>query len=509
MSWLTRFIPSFKRNTWEEKANPAYFALASYGESPQPHMMPRQYKNYATEGYRGEPATYKCISYIARNGAAIPLKLYTNRSKEEEIPSHPLLDRLNRPNPEQSGVAYREAVLSYLLIAGNAYQYAIRSGQNRPPDELWVLRPDYIQVVANKQGITGYEYKGGGMDGVIYEPSEVSHVKYWCPNDDLYGLSPMEIAAILIDQQTSARKWNLALLQNWARLPGAWVVPNVIGKNERDRLEAKLKEKFSGARNAGSPPVLDGGLKWEAMGVAPAQMDWLQGLQLNAAQIANIYNISPVLIGDTSATTYDNMKQAEIYSYTEAIFPDLDKVYDMWNSWLVPMYPDLCDRAGRPVAYLYYDKEAVEVIQEMLQKQKNAQSQRATTMFLSSQCTLNETRELQGLPSLPGGDRLKIGNALIPVSMLVENDIIAITNIGVANEQVGPDNTPQAVQPHNDADLLPSLGQEQQSSTTKFRESDLEYVNGLTAQLPVSQETTARRRGDEYRDFQRYYGGRY
>lgn len=387
------------------KVNPNFAALTDiYGGAPQPQLMPKNYKAYAQEGYRTEATIYKCISYIARNGAAIPPVLYADESREKIIEKHPLLDRLNRPNPEMSGIAYREACIAFLLIAGNSYQYAIRS-RGKPPDELWPLRADYVQIIPSKErGIVGYYYRPADR---VYDALDIGHMKYWCPDDDLYGLSPMEVSALLVDQQTAARKWNLALLQNWARLPGAWVVPTPLGRNERERLEQKLKEKMSGFRNAGTPPVLDAGMKWESMGVPPAQMDWIGGMQFNAGAIANIYNIPPMVVGDTTAMTFDNMKQAEVFSYTEGIFPDLDKMYALWNMWLLPMYPDLKN------AYLYYDKQSVEVIQEVIQAQKDAQSRRATRMWLAGEATLNESRILQGLPPVKYGNVYRIQNVLI------------------------------------------------------------------------------------------------
>jgi len=379
----------------QAKVNPAMQGYTVVSDMPQASRMYSNYAAYAKEGYRGSDSVYKCISYIARNGAAISPKLYTDASKQEEIESHPLLDKLNSPNPEQSGVAYREAVLGFKLLAGNAYQYAIRSGI-RAPDELWPLRPDFVEIIPNRQrGIVGYKYEH--IERPIL-PENIGHTKYWHPDDDFYGLSPLEVAAIMVDQQKAAKTWNLALLQNSARPPGAWSTPALLSKNDRDRLEEKLNQKFAGAKNAGKFPVLDGGLTWQSIALPPAQMAYLDMLKYNGGSIANIYNIPPQLIGDTSASTYDNMEQAKIASYTEAIFPELDDLYALWNMWLVPMYSDLRN------AYLYYDKESVEVIQAMIQAQKTAKAERADKMWINGVATLNEARRLHGLPDVAYGE---------------------------------------------------------------------------------------------------------
>lgn len=488
----------------ELKVNPNYLALTDmYGGAPQPQLMPKNYKAYAQEGYRAEATIYKCISYIARNGGAIPPILYADSAGQKVIKKHPLLDRLAHPNPEMTGVAYREACLGFLLIAGNSYQYAIRK-RGGPPDELWPLRPDYTQIVPSKsRGIIGYYYKPADKN---YDAADVGHAKYWCPDDDLYGLSPMEVAALMCDQQTAARKWNLALLQNWARLPGAWVVPTPLGKNERDRLEAKLKEKLQGYRNAGTPPVLDGGFKWESMGVAPAQMDWIGGMQFNAAGIANIYNIPPMVIGDTGTMTFDNMRQAQVFSYTEGIFPDLDKLYALWNMWLVPMYPDLANSG----AYLYYDKQSVEVIQEVIQAQKDAQSKRATRMYLAGECTLNESRVMQGLPVVPYGNVYRIQNLLIQDSDILEyaaKSIMPVMPLGMGSPPAGsaskeptkPDSRNEGVSAHRPVKPQnePTLRAEPKPTTA----SRTEKMEPYDLDTWLSEELVEASTRDQYRAF--------
>jgi len=146
------------------KLNPAWAHFSSYSDTPQAVRMNRNYKSYAKFGYKESDTLYKCISYLIRNGAAIPPVLFTSKeqalkSNGERIEKHPLLDKLERPNPEQTGVQYREAVLGYKLLAGNSFQYAIRT-RSRPPDELWALRPDRMQLLIQpRKGIVGYKYE--------------------------------------------------------------------------------------------------------------------------------------------------------------------------------------------------------------------------------------------------------------------------------------------------------------------------------------------------------------
>ena len=410
-----------------EKANPAFAGVTMFNDVPQPHTMPRNYKNYADEGYATNDSVFKCVSYIVTNGAAIPPKLYTDATRETEIKNHPLLDKLAHPNNEQDGVTFREAVLGWYHIAGNAFLYAIRKGVpnadgkiSGPPDELWALDPVKVHPLPDRvRGVTGYNFDDFDRDQNPIPAANIGHLRTWNPKDPIFGLSPVEVAALMVDQQNAARKWNLALMQNMGKPSGAWVTDAVLGKNERDQLEVKINEKLAGARNAGKVPVIDAGAKWVASSMAPSELDWLKSMQYNAGQIANIFNIAPQLIGDTSATTYNNMEQAKAASYTEAIFPALDKLYSLLTMWLVPMYPDLSDGKGNPKAYLYYDKDSVEVIQNVIQAQKMAQSDRAVKAYQAGAITLNQAQAMQDLPDLGArGDVYRVGLVLIPADKL-------------------------------------------------------------------------------------------
>src|SRR5216684_2472378 len=318
------------RNGTDSKSNPMYGGAGSitYASAPQPQMLPRSYKSFAKEGYRSDPTLFKSISYIITNGAAIPPKLYSDATMKTEIEKHPLLDKLEEPNNEQSGVDYREAVIGYLLIAGNSFQYALRASKSGPPDELWTLPPDLTHPVEQKpRGIIGYDFDNFDDKNKRIPPELIRHDKFWAPDDPTFGMSPIEPAAIMIDMNLAARKWNLATLQNSGRMPGVFKAPLPMGFNERQSLEKTVNGKYGGPANAGKYPVMDAGLDFVPTGYTPTELDWLESVRRNEGGIANTVNIPPQLIGDTSASTYNNMDAAKGASYTEEIFPVLDRIY--------------------------------------------------------------------------------------------------------------------------------------------------------------------------------------
>src|SRR2546430_13739514 len=119
-------------NAVQTKIDPRWRTLGYHSDVPQAVRMSKNFKTYVKSGYKDSDTLYKCVSYVIRNGSSIPPILYTDDTMQKKIDSHKILDLLNRPNVEQSGVSYREAVLGYKLLAGNSFQYAIRSEEHTP-----------------------------------------------------------------------------------------------------------------------------------------------------------------------------------------------------------------------------------------------------------------------------------------------------------------------------------------------------------------------------------------
>ena len=417
MNFLQR---AFSKMVQSAMYNPIMAAYTAQYGANQPQHMSANYPTFAKEGYRGNDTVYKCISYLSRNASAVDWGLYTDRFKRDEIEQHPILDLWWNPNPDQYLAEFVEDWSGTLLLGGNGFIKSEYLSQNfnfnTPPDGLYVLRPDWVDVIPDASGIIGYQFGEYAYDKKPIPPFQVGHTKYWHPDDVLRGLSPIEVAAIFVDMQTSGNKWNLALMQNSARPPGAWVTDQMLTKTALDTLKGDLQKEWGGIRNAGKAPVLYGGLKWQSMSITPAELDWLNSRMRNAADIANIYNLSPQLIGDTSASTYNNMESAKLASYFEAVFPMvLNKLQAVANRWLVPKF-------GDPSLYLAYKPESVPAIQQVIQQQLSAKSDRATKIYMSGGINLDEYRAECGWEELPEGTGQvrRVGGILVPDESILE-----------------------------------------------------------------------------------------
>ena len=142
-----------------------------------------------------------------------------------------------------------------------------------------------------------------------------------------------------------ASRWNKALLDNAARPSGALVYQPADGSSlsgeQFDRLRSELSEQFAGSANAGRPLLLDGGLKWQALGLSPADMDFVAVKEAAARDIALAFGVPPVLIGLPGDATYANAREAGRALYRQTILPMaegmLRELSAMLGEWMEPV----------------------------------------------------------------------------------------------------------------------------------------------------------------------------
>ncbi|MFN3970496.1 MAG: phage portal protein [Gemmobacter sp.] len=352
---------------------------------------PRDTVSLTRAGFLGNPIGFRAVTLIAEAAAALPLVL---QDCERRYDVHPVLDLIRRPNPAQGRAELLEAVYGQLLLSGNAYVEAV-PGAGRVPGELHVLRSDRMAVVPGPDGWpVAYDYAVGGRKhrfDMTGEVAPVCHLRAFHPQDDHYGFSPMQAAAVAVDVHASAARWSKALLDNAARPSGAIVYKGADGgaslsAEQYDRLVAEMEANHQGARNAGRPMLLEGGLDWKPMGFSPSDMEFHRTKEAAAREIAIAFGVPPMMMGIPGDATYANYQEANRAFFRLTVLPLVAKVTGALSHWLqgftgeaVELRPDL-DQV--PALAMERDQQWARV---------------AAADFLS----VAEKRMLLGLPPLP------------------------------------------------------------------------------------------------------------
>ncbi|GHB19576.1 portal protein [Pseudovibrio japonicus] len=286
---------------------------------------------------------YRCVRLISEAAANVSIILKVG---EQELEAHPLLELLNQPTQIQTRRSFLEEVYGYLLVSGNAYVEAV--SLDGVPQELHALRPDRMKVLVDDGGwVEAYEYQVAGRKVELRKNASdkiqpVLHIKLFNPLNDHYGFAPIEAAQIALDIHNAAGEWNKSLLDNAACPTGALVYGTSDAMNMTDdqfhRLKEELESSYQGARNAGRPMLLEGGLDWKQMGMSPKDMDFIELKNVAAREIALAFGVPPMLLGIPGDNTYANYQEANRAFWRLTVVPLAARVLSELSSWLSAAY---------------------------------------------------------------------------------------------------------------------------------------------------------------------------
>ncbi len=325
----------------EAKASATGPVIAWHG-SGRVAWSPRDTVSLTKTGFSSNPVGFRAVKMVAEAAAALPLIL---QDDGQRFDTHPVLSLISRPNGAQGRSELFEALYGQLLLSGNGYLEAVGAGL---PDELHVLRSDRMSLVPGSDGWpVAYDYAVGGKKHrfSMVEAQPICHIRSFHPQDDHYGLSPLQAAATAIDVHNAASRWTKSLLDNAARPSGAIVYKGADGNgamtNEQyERLQSEMEAHHQGARNAGRPMLLEGGLDWKPMGYSPSDMEFQKTKDAAAREIAQAFGVPPMLVGIPGDATYANYAEANRAFYRLTVLPLANKVLGAVSHWLSEMAGD-------------------------------------------------------------------------------------------------------------------------------------------------------------------------
>ncbi|HEY9579022.1 MAG TPA: phage portal protein [Rhizorhapis sp.] len=290
---------------------------------------PGNYEGQVRAAVLGNPVAQRSVRLVSEAVGGVALMAEGGSAADRERV-------LGLVRARSAGQALVETLAVHLLLHGNAYvQMAV--GADGEVAELFALRPERVSVEADARGWPiAYLYRVGENAARLASEdaagrTAIVHLKSLHPLDDHYGLGCVGAAAGAVAIHNAATVWNKALLDNAARPSGALVYdPGEAGAalsgEQFDRLKAEMEAAFQGAGNAGRPMLLEGGLKWQAMSMTPADMDFV-GLKAAAArEIALAFGVPPMLMGLPGDNAYANYREANKALWRQTVLPLGEKI---------------------------------------------------------------------------------------------------------------------------------------------------------------------------------------
>lgn len=307
----------------------------------------------------------------------------------DEVLDHPLLTLLAQVNAEQNAWDLWELTTLYQEAVGSAYWH-LALGPLGTPEAIWILPAQHVTPVRlrdSRRPVDYYEY-GAGPARQRFPPEEILHFKYPDPRDPYgAGLPPLRACWEHVALTSSYLAFKQATWDNTA-LPSAVISPaDVIGDEERDRLEEQWQRKF---RHGGAGKVLiaESGMKVDILSHSAGDLALLAEYGKTKEDIANAFHVPLSYL--VSETNLANLQAAERQHLTLAIRPRLQRRDEKLNERLVPLF----DPTGR--LFLASD-DPVPPDREQALKQLELDLKWGVR-------TVNEVRAERGLPPVPWGE---------------------------------------------------------------------------------------------------------
>jgi HK97 family phage portal protein len=177
-----------------------------------------------------------------------------------------------------------------------------------------------------------------------------------------------------------------------------------INQVQAQALKDNFRKQYQGTNNAGDVIVSSKDLSWVNFGLSAADLSLIEQYNGTVKDLCNIYNIPVQLLNNTDSSTYNNMKEAKKAMYQNAVIPELIKIRDELNRWLVPQFG----------ANLYLDFDFT-MISEMQEEVDKLVSQLASAWWI----TPNEKRDAMNY----GKDEVNayMNDYFIPTSLAPQN----------------------------------------------------------------------------------------
>jgi HK97 family phage portal protein len=325
------------------------------------------YETQAREGYSRNSDVYSCVTLISEAASQVKwwddtpgTKSVTPREVLCEAVGHSLIalkgtnsakhpgeyERLVKAytDPKASvallmkagGSSFINAWVSSLLISGDAFIELEMAGKSDTEiKQLHILRTDRVRPKINKSGdyedeessVESWDVTAFGRAPRSVPKDRMVHSKLYNPLDNVNGMAPLDAAMINVLLQNEGIE-NVRKALNRGAVDG-WIELDKDSEWDENQLAA-LQQKVRNAKSGGGDLILQYS-QWHERGIKPSEAAYADTQSMSKRDIASVYHVDPVLIGDMDGRTYATYRESRRGLYMEAVIPALTLLRDDWN----------------------------------------------------------------------------------------------------------------------------------------------------------------------------------
>ena len=275
---------------------------------------------------------YACVRLLAESVAQLPLHLYkcTDDDGQEKAKGHPLYKILYRePNPEMTSFSFWEAMMTHLLLWGNAYAQVVRDGRNGILG-IYPLLPENVEIDRTEKGELYYIYhaytdeKPGEINkDVNFRRDEILHIPGLGFNG-LVGFSPIAMMKNALGTNIAVEKYGSSFFKNNGQPLGVLEHPGVL--KDPQKIRDNWMDTYGGPNNAHKIALLEEGMQYKAISLPPEDSQFLSTREFGVEEICRIFRVPPHMVQDLKRATFSNIEHQAIDYVVHTLDPWLVRI---------------------------------------------------------------------------------------------------------------------------------------------------------------------------------------
>jgi HK97 family phage portal protein len=236
-------------------------------------------------------------------------------------------------------------------------------------------------------------YQAPMITNKMIEPVDIIHLRM-ITKDGINGISIIDYANSTIKLAGASEKQAAEYFNSGLTVKGVLSSESPrLTKDQREGIRTAWTESQLG--NGVGIPVLEAGLKYQPISSNSKDAELLESRAYSVLEIARFFQISPILLGDLSKSSYNSVEQSELQFVLNTLAPYITMLEQELNAKLI--MPSQ--------RYKYY----IDIMEEHIIKQdKQSQANYLNTLVNSGIITRNEARKALGYPEIEGADELTV-----------------------------------------------------------------------------------------------------
>lgn len=351
-------------------------------------------------------AVFACTRVLAETLASVPFPLYRRLARgKERATDHYLYPIIHdAPNPEMTSYYWRETLQGHLGTWGNAYS-EIDWDDNGRVRALWPLRPDKMIDIVRIEGKLFYKYRlpDKFSEDVLIPSYRILHIPFMGFNG-VAGYSPITLAKETIGFSLGVEKYGATFYSKGGRPGGALKAPLGVkfAPDAKELLKVSWQEMHQGLDNQHRTAILEDGLEWQKIGVAPEEAQFLETRQFQKDEIATWYRIPPHMIGILEHATFSNIESQSLEFVTRTMQP-----------WFVRWESIVTQKLLGPEERKTYFAEFL--VDGLLRGDSAGRAAFYKEMFFVGALSPNDIRGIENMNPVEGGDVYMVPLNMVPL----------------------------------------------------------------------------------------------